>query len=179
MRASLNLKITSAAFAALVVCVGTSSCGWLPKKVTVEDCKKWGDQYAKLMKVQAGDSMKKCGKKALSAEGDKGKAADAKKQEDDAVKAADKMVDDMVDDSAKDIVSQCSAQAGATYTGKDGTCFLAASTTADWDKCNFETPFFKSFASMGSDLDKEIQKGCDQGIQKATGGAAADDDDNK
>ena len=181
MGASKKFGVTSAAFGALVVAVATSSCGWLPKKVTDKDCGDWGDKFAAMTKDAFNENMKKCGKKALKAEGDKGKDSDAKKAEKDAEKSADKAFSDLVDKQTKELVTGCKTQSGKNYIAKDADCYMKAGKMKDWAACNFQTPFFQDFATLGDTFDKQMQASCDEGIDKAKAGGKAkdgDDDDN-
>ncbi len=175
MRASKNFGITSAAFAGLVICVATSSCGWLPKKVTDKDCEDWGDKFSKMTKDAFNENMKKCGKKATK-DGDK----DAKKAEKDVEDAADKNFADLVDKQTKELTKGCKTQTGKSYIAKDATCYMGASKMADWGNCKFETPFFQDFSDLGKTFDKQMQASCDEGIEKAkTGGGKEDKADKK
>lgn len=178
MGAGKKFGVTTFAFGALVVGIATSSCGWLPKKVTEKDCNDWGDKFSKLTKDAFNENMKKCGKKALGSEGDKGKADDAKKAEKDAEKTADKAFSDLVDKQTKELVKGCITQTGKNYIAKDADCYMKASKMKEWGDCKFETPFFQDFATLGSTFDKQMQDSCQEGIDKAKGGGKDDDDDD-
>ena len=160
MGASKHFKITGAAFAALVVSVATSSCGWLPKKVTEKDCTDWSDKFAKLTKDAVNDNMKKCGKKAVKAGADKGKEKDEEK-------TLDSALGDTIDKQAKELTKGCVSQVGKSYIAKDADCYMKASKMGEWASCNFQTPFFTDFSDMAKDFDKKFQASCDEGIDTA------------
>jgi len=173
MGASKKFGVTSAAFAALVVSVATSSCGWLPKKVTEKDCNDWGDKFSKLTKDAFNENMKKCGKKATK-DGDKA----AKEAEADIEKEADKTFAKAIDEQTKELVKGCVTQVGKSYIAKDADCYMKASKMADWGSCSFQTPFFTDFSDLGKSFDKTMQSKCDEGIDQAKANKGGDDDED-
>jgi len=159
MRARSNLKLSSFAFAALVVGLATSSCGFLPKKVTKEDCEKWGDQFATLTKEAFAKEMKKCVGKVKD---EVGEDKDAKKASKDANKVFDKEIDDL----KEKIVKGCADQEGKSYISKDADCYMKAKELKEWKTCDFKTPFFTDFSTLAETFGKTMQGKCDEGIEK-------------
>ena len=156
MRARSNLKLSSFAFAALVVGLATSSCGFLPKKVTKEDCEKWGDQFATLTKEAFAKEMKKCAGKIGDEGGDKKKAE----------KAGNAAFDNEIDDLKSKIVKGCADQEGKSYISKDADCYMKAKELKEWKTCDFKTPFFTDFSTLAETFGKTMQGKCDEGIEK-------------
>ena len=165
MGAGKKLGVSTFAFGALVVAVATSSCGWLPKKVSEKDCNDWGDKLSKMMNSAADADFKKC-QKAVGGKGGK-----------DVEKAADKAMSKQIDTITKSVVEQCTTQTGKTYIAKDADCYMKADKLQDWANCKFETPFFQDFATMGNDFDKQFLASC-EGAAKGGGGSKGDDDDD-
>jgi hypothetical protein len=152
-------KVTSIAFVGLVLGIATSSCGFLPKKVTKEECEKWGDKFATVAKEAFEKETKKCFEKATGGD-------DSKKMQKEAKKAANEQLDKV----KETIVKGCSDQEGKNYISKDADCYMKASELKDWKTCSFDTPFFKDFSTMAESFSKEFQKGCDEGIDKGKKG---------
>ena len=167
MGAGKKFGFSSFAFGALVVGIATSSCGWLPKKVSEKDCNDWGDKLSKMMNTAADEDFKKC-QKDTGGKGGK-----------DVEKAADKAMAKQIDEITKDVVKQCVTQTGKTYIAKDADCYMKATKLKDWADCKFETPFFQDFATMGSDFDKQFMEGCEGAAKGGGGGKGDDDDDDK
>jgi hypothetical protein len=174
-RSNLNFSASSIACAALAIGLATSSCGFLPKKVTKEECEKWGDQFATMVKDAFAKEMKKCAGKVADETGDK---ADKKKAEKAGNAAFDKEIDGLKDT----IVKGCSDQEGKSYISKDADCYMKAKELKDWKTCDFKTPFFTDFSDLAEKFGKTMQGKCDEGIEKgkAKGGGkkpkASDDD---
>ncbi len=154
-----NIKVSSIAFAALVVGLATSSCGFLPKKVTKEECEKWGEQFATLTKEAFAKEMKKCADKMTD------DASDKKKAEKAGNKAFDKEIDDLKDK----IVKGCADQEGKSYIAKDADCYMKAKELKEWKTCDFKTPFFTDFSDLAEKFGKTIQGKCDETIDKKGG----------
>ncbi|GAC1352692.1 MAG: hypothetical protein NVSMB1_18090 [Polyangiales bacterium] len=156
MGSMLNLAGAAAALA-----VATTACGFLPKKVTKDECDKWGDHFVALTKDASANEVKKCMAK-LDPEADL-KAAES---------AANKAANAGIDKLREDIVKGCVSQEGKSYIAKDADCYMKAKALKDWKSCDFKTPFFTDFSTLSESVEKDFQANCDEGLDKAKRGAA-------
>ena len=137
--------------------------------VTPGDCLAFVARYKLLMKAQAHASLVSCGAKARAGKGESAPSDGELAAERD----VEATLDEGVDVSAKTLLSQCSAQTGASYKPEDARCFVSATTASEWAGCKFVTPFFQSFTSSAAELDKTIQQVCDErldALKKDAGG---------
>ena len=118
-------RISAVASWTLALALAAPGCDLVPRKVTADDCVRWNEHNAAVLKREFGAAIRRC---------------DA-----DLVATMTKDMESGVDHGMREDVDNCRKQAaqGARVIPKEVACFLAGDTLADWKACNFTMPTFK------------------------------------
>ena len=155
----------------VVLGLGLVACGGGPKaksaedadgtvkKVTLDDCHAWGPRFGQYTKAAFAKEMKICAAKMTD-------DPIARKK---AERAGNKSFANDVTELEDKIVKGCEESVGKDYLVKDAKCFMGAKELYDWAGCDFMTPFFVDFGTLGRNFSAGAQKGCDESMEKDGG----------
>ena len=157
------MRIATCLGALVFVVVAAPGCFLFGKKVSAEDCGRWGDQYEKTLKDEGEKAAKKC----------------KNGKDKDFLKGANKQIAKNIKQVKEPLIDSCKAMAGTLkIDSKEDDCFMKATSTADWEKCSF--PATSPLFVFGGTPD--ASRATWAGICASGGGggddAAADDDDD-
>jgi hypothetical protein len=152
------MRIATGLGALVFVVVAGPGCFLFGKKVTPEDCVKWGDQYEKTLKEEGEKAAKKC----------------KNGKDKDFLKTANKQIAKNIKQSKDPLVETCKGTAGVLKAEKaDDECFTKAASTEDWEKCKFASTS-ALFIFGGT---PEASRANWAGICASAGGGGGGDDD--
>ena len=155
-----NMRIAISLGALVFVVVAAPGCFLFGKKVSPEDCTKWGDQYEKTLKDEGEKAAKKC----------------KNGKDKDFLKTANKQIGKNVKQTKETLVETCKSTAGVLKAEKaDDECFTKATSTEDWEKCKFAST--SALFIFGGTPDASRANWA--GICASAGGGGGGDDDDK
>jgi hypothetical protein len=125
--------------------------------VSEDDCSKWTNQFTSVTKSAGFDEIHKCATRAAEA-GDRAVLG----REDDGKREFARGVDKI----SGQVEGTCAKGVGKYYAREDARCFMGAKTIADWQSCDFKTPYFSTFKDWSKDFVKEMETKCDELIDK-------------
>jgi hypothetical protein len=103
-----------------------SGCDLVPRKVTDDDCKRWNEHNAEVLKREFAAALKKCDPARVD--------------------SMTKVMEEGVERGMASDVDSCKKQAaqGARVIPKEVDCFMKGGSLADWKACNFTMPTFRT-----------------------------------
>lgn len=120
IRPSVAILVLSGALAASV------GCDLVPRKVTDDDCARWNEHNAEVLKREFAAAIKKCDPARLD--------------------SMLKVMEEGVERGMANDVDSCRKQAaqGARVIPKEVECFMKGGSLADWQACAFTMPTFRT-----------------------------------
>jgi hypothetical protein len=129
--------------------------------VTEADCEAWATKFVTCLTPEYVASLRACTTAATKP----GLEAPMRKAEGEAEDAFAERMRDV----APKIAKECKIQAGRQYLPRDALCYLSAKKPQDWEACNFVTPYFADFGTVGQSLGGQIADDCKDVVDAAMG----------